>query len=268
MKSGEFARLCGTTKNTLIHYDQMGLLHPSERHGNGYRDYSMADYARFSVIRAMTQAGFSLAQVREMLDCPDPEHLDALAQENASALKRRVAELRRSERLLTEIGRQAAIARKSSFEPSVGHWPERYLLVVEDVTGLRIDDDWERVLAGDAGAMEALSSLGIEASLSPYGVTADLDGKGRPVYRELFYLMPRRPRRVPLGTIATLPAGSYGCVSYAGPWKGVGKAYDELAAFIGDKGLEARGPWYEISQMRLLDTDDDHYRCTVFAAIA
>ena len=99
MKSGEFARLCGTTKNTLIHYDEIGLLHPAEKGTNRYRNYSVADFTRFSVIRAMTQAGFSLAQIKDMLDTPNPEKLASLAEENTHALKKRLAELKRSGRL-------------------------------------------------------------------------------------------------------------------------------------------------------------------------
>lgn len=107
MKSGEFARLCNTTKNTLIHYDQLGLLRPSLVHENGYRDYSAADFARFSSIRAFVDAGFSLAQTKEFLQTKDVEQLGLFAQETQEVLAQRRRELERSERLLKELARQA-----------------------------------------------------------------------------------------------------------------------------------------------------------------
>ncbi len=267
MKSGEFAHLCGTTKNTLIHYDDIGLLHPAEKGANRYRNYSMADFARFSVIRAMTQAGFSLAQVRAMLDTPDPERLAALADENTSALKRRMAELRRSERLLAEIGRQAAAAQEASPQPAVRVFPERVVLVAEDVSGLKIDGNWEGVLAKDATVVEGLAKLGVEAAIAPYGVTAQVGADGLPSYQEFFYLLPKKPQRAPFGTARTLPARECACIGYVGPWKEVGNAYQQLAAFLKREGLRTEGPWYEISQTRLLDTDEAHYRCTLSVAV-
>ncbi len=268
MRSGEFARLCGTTKNTLIHYDDIGLLHPAEKGANRYRNYSMADFARFSVIRAMTQAGFSLAQVRAMLDAPDPERLAALADENADALKQRMAELRRSERLLAEIGHQAAVAQEACLQPAVRFLPERVMLAVENVSGLTIDGDWEGVLAKDATVMEGLAKLGAEAAIAPYGVTASVDADALPSYQEFFYVLPKKPRRAPFGTVRTLSAGEYACIGYAGPWKEVGSAYRQLAAFLKREGLQTEGPWYEVSQTRLLDTDEAHYRCTLSVAVA
>ena len=65
MKSGEFAKLCGTTKNTLIHYDQMGLLIPSEVRENGYREYLADDAARLFAVRFLADAGLTLRQVKD-----------------------------------------------------------------------------------------------------------------------------------------------------------------------------------------------------------
>ena len=43
---GEVAELAGVTVRTLHHYDELGLLCPSERSGAGYRLYSYEDLAR------------------------------------------------------------------------------------------------------------------------------------------------------------------------------------------------------------------------------
>ena len=259
MKSGEFARLCGTTKNTLIHYDEIGLLHPAEKGNNRYRNYSQADLVRFSLIHTMTQAGFSLTQVREMLNTPDPERLAALARDNGKALKKRIAELRRSEQLLAEIGRQASEAIAASLEPGIIECTERYLLVVEEL--------WGDVFSKDASVMEGLASLGPEAAVAPYGVRAYLDDDELPRYDQLFYLLPRKPKNVPLGSIVSLPAGEYASASYVGPWDGVGEVYQRLNAYTQKNSLDTDDFWYEISQGRLLDVDDNHYRCTLFAPL-
>ena len=39
-KTAEFAALCGVKKDTLLHYDHIGLLKPQWVGENGYRYYS------------------------------------------------------------------------------------------------------------------------------------------------------------------------------------------------------------------------------------
>jgi len=43
---GQVARLAGVTVRTLHHYDEIGLLSPSERTPAGYRRYTDADLDR------------------------------------------------------------------------------------------------------------------------------------------------------------------------------------------------------------------------------
>ena len=39
--TGQFAKLCSTTKETLFHYDSLGLLKPARVGENGYRYYRL-----------------------------------------------------------------------------------------------------------------------------------------------------------------------------------------------------------------------------------
>ena len=43
LTSGAFAELCGTTKETLRHYKDMGLLLPAHRGDNNYSYYDVED---------------------------------------------------------------------------------------------------------------------------------------------------------------------------------------------------------------------------------
>jgi len=64
---GEVARLTGLTVRTLHHYDEIGLLVPSERTGAGYRLYSEADVDRLYRIVALRGMGFTLAEIGDEL---------------------------------------------------------------------------------------------------------------------------------------------------------------------------------------------------------
>ena len=74
----EVAELTGITVRTLHHYDELGLLCPSERSEAGYRRYSYDDLARLREILTWRALGFSLGDIRSLLDDPAYERLSAL----------------------------------------------------------------------------------------------------------------------------------------------------------------------------------------------
>lgn len=67
-KVGELAQLAGVSVRTLHHYEDIGLLRPSRRTQSGHRLYERADVERLARIRALTQLGLSLEQVRGCLE--------------------------------------------------------------------------------------------------------------------------------------------------------------------------------------------------------
>lgn len=64
---GKFMKLCGTTRETLYHYEKLGLLKPTVDAGNGYRSYTPNDYYTFMFISHMTKIGFSLHEIEGVL---------------------------------------------------------------------------------------------------------------------------------------------------------------------------------------------------------
>jgi DNA-binding transcriptional MerR regulator len=79
---GEVAAVAGVTIRTLHHYDELGLLRPSERSHAGYRLYSYADLARLQEILIWRQLGFSLSEIGSLLDDPDYDRIDALRRQS------------------------------------------------------------------------------------------------------------------------------------------------------------------------------------------
>ena len=67
---GEVARISGVTIRTLHHYDQIGLLVPSERTAAGYRRYSEADLDRLHQILTYRELGFPLEEIADLLAEP------------------------------------------------------------------------------------------------------------------------------------------------------------------------------------------------------
>ncbi|MFH8805004.1 MerR family transcriptional regulator [Streptomyces sp. NPDC017936] len=70
---GQVAGFAGVTVRTLHHYDDIGLLVPSERSPAGHRRYSDADLDRLQQILFHRELGFPLDEVAALLDDPDAD---------------------------------------------------------------------------------------------------------------------------------------------------------------------------------------------------
>jgi DNA-binding transcriptional MerR regulator len=68
---GELAQVAGVTVRTLHHYDELGLLTPSERTHGGHRLYSATDVERLYRLLALRSLGLPLDEIGGLLDQTD-----------------------------------------------------------------------------------------------------------------------------------------------------------------------------------------------------
>jgi MerR family transcriptional regulator, thiopeptide resistance regulator len=67
---GQVAHLAGVTVRTLHHYDEIGLLAPTQRTSGGYRSYAVADLDRLRRILFYRELGFPLDEIAAILADP------------------------------------------------------------------------------------------------------------------------------------------------------------------------------------------------------
>jgi DNA-binding transcriptional MerR regulator len=72
LQIGEAAERTDLTQRTLRYYEEKGLLNPPSRMDGGFRLYSTEDLERIESIKQLKELlGFSLAEIKEMLDAED-----------------------------------------------------------------------------------------------------------------------------------------------------------------------------------------------------
>ncbi|MFD4878156.1 MerR family transcriptional regulator [Streptomyces sp. NPDC058420] len=71
MQIGEVAARTELSLRTIRHYETTGLVTPSARSQGGFRLYTESDVARLMVIRRMKPLGFTLDEMRALLDATD-----------------------------------------------------------------------------------------------------------------------------------------------------------------------------------------------------
>ena len=105
---GGLARVTGANVETIRYYERIGLLPAPPRTASNYRVYSAEDVGRLSFTRRARDLGFSIEQIRALLDLSDQhdrpcEAVDMIAREHLADVDRKLADLKALRRELSAL---------------------------------------------------------------------------------------------------------------------------------------------------------------------
>ena len=98
MKIGELSRATGTNIETIRYYERIGLLPAPDRTAANYRSYGDAHRSRLSFVRHSRELGFTIEEIRSLLDLSDhPERdcseADRIATGHLEQVEAKIAQL-------------------------------------------------------------------------------------------------------------------------------------------------------------------------------
>ena len=94
LKTSDFAKLCGVTKDTLFHYEELGLLTPEIRTENGYRYYSVKQFFTYDIIAILKDTGTSLKDIKSYIENLDTDNFISLLSEKYRVLEQEHLKMR------------------------------------------------------------------------------------------------------------------------------------------------------------------------------
>lgn len=259
LRSGQFARLCRTTKDTLRHYEEIGLLAPASTAPNGYKQYAPSQVVDFMLISSLRDAGCGLADIGRFLRGGKGTLRGALV-ERVEALGVQAAELERRRDLLARaVARMDELASwaPAGGEPEDGSWRVRDCAEAFYVeTRVPLDAGVEGAfgaLADHAAYCEGIG-LGMLARFqqTSYRIEGACFASGD--YGAGFFLTTQTKRPVECGRLHVRRAG--GCLQHLralplaameGGDEGenpVFDAFDEMRGIAGREGLAIAGDAY------------------------
>lgn len=108
LKRGKLAKITGCNIETIRYYEDIELLKAVDRTSSGHRLYSSDDQSRLRFILRARELGFSIAELRSLLSLVDSNEYScgevlSVTREHIDSVKRKISDLRKLERTLTEI---------------------------------------------------------------------------------------------------------------------------------------------------------------------
>ncbi len=99
MKIGELSKTTKTPIETIRFYERMGLLEAPQRTASNYRRYTGAAIQRLHFIQSSQKLGFSLNEIKQILEKNIPSDLSA----KISNLNEKLVELARAKEALESL---------------------------------------------------------------------------------------------------------------------------------------------------------------------
>ena len=106
MSIGQVARAAGVAATALRYYEREGVLLPTVRSGTGYRLYDRQAVEQLEFIRAAQAVGFTLGDIRVLLDV-DAEQKRTCRTEVQALIEKRIGEVQQKMKDLRRV--QAAL---------------------------------------------------------------------------------------------------------------------------------------------------------------
>lgn len=239
--TGQFARLCGTTKDTLFHYERIGLLKPRAVGANGYRRYTSAQLFDFDLIRVLQQAGSTLQEIKWYRQHYDSAHFLLLLEEKQADIRARLETLARMEQMLAHVAATTRRALAETYDtPRVERQPAERLLVVELEKG---EGEHTDTVAARVSEHLALCEKYKLADRFPLGsVILKEDVLAGSSLESYFFS--RVPPDFSGGPLLAKPAGRYATILHKGPLEAFDEPYRQLLAYIRRQGLSVCGHAY------------------------
>lgn len=236
--TGEFAKVCGTTKETLFHYDRIGLLKPQLVGENRYRYYSASQFYRYDLIDTLKIAGCSLTEIKEYLTGYDTGRYLELLDRCNKKLEQQKQEIERRQKLLlnSREGVENALNTKVG-EPYLSDCEAEYMIV----TPVKVEDEISDVYA----LYQHLSYCG-EHQLGDAFQTGSIVKQAELLkknYQDWCYFsnidQPVRADRLHIK-----PAGTYVTVLHQGDYDTIDQSCEILQTWIDENGYVLVGDGY------------------------
>lgn len=111
---GRLAKEFGLSRSTLLYYDSIGLLSPSQHTKGTYRQYTEADKEKLRRICMYRKAGVSLKNIARILNPETTSEISVVLEDRLEALSKEIADLQSQQHIVTDLLQQSTLPASAS----------------------------------------------------------------------------------------------------------------------------------------------------------
>lgn len=241
LTTGELAKLMHVTKNTLFHYDKIGLFSPEIVLDNEYRYYSIHQIEVLEAIIMLKELGMSLKEIQTFLSDRAPEKLLELFEKEEQILAEKIRLLKDRRQWMEEKSEKVRVyLEKEKDEIFICEKPGRYYLMDAGVYGS--ESEFAERTAELINFYESRSkSICYEIGYIQYAKDVRQQNYGN--YSNVILLMKHKTGGM---SWHFMPAGRYLTTYFKGHWRDIGKAYRDLLAYADAHQMELAEEFLEV----------------------
>ena len=246
---GEFARLAQVSKDTLFHYEKIGILTPEYvDQSNGYRYYSGAQFFHLEMIKALRESGLSLDEIIEFKRYYNPEWYLKVMKRQSLVLKEQIRKLEKLQKTLdNNIDMTERSLSKPLDMPVLRQEPETFLVVLNTE---KPDEEQTADVSPENDSI-AVSELIVYCAkheidvMQPVGTMIAYEDliAGRLSEGNVFFPL---SEQITDDHVIVKPAGTYLVMYHKGLYSGQTDAYRILFDYIQQHNLRIAGASYEL----------------------
>jgi len=267
MKSNEiftvadFAEFTRTTRDTLLHYERIGLLSPESRGENNYRYYSNGQLAVVNLIRTCQALGMTLAEIKKLKSSRTPEMIDELLAQQMERIDHKIDEWVRARKLLFALKKTIESAMHIDEDAITVQFVPAEAIVMGDLNDYSRDKtDYDALLAFYRSCSNKYPDL--DMNYPVWGMfSEERVVRGDWIWPDRYYFYnPEGHDKKPAALYAIgYTRGGYGQKT---------ELYERMSVFISDNGFEVCGPAYEEYPLNEVSVvDENNYLTRVMITV-
>lgn len=253
LTTGAFAGLCGTSKETLFHYDKENLLKPKYVSENGYRYYSPEQFFEFDLISLLKEAGTPLKEIRELVRDMSEMRLLSLLEEKRLFIQKEKDKLTQRDDMLRDMMDCTRESMRLDYDSLqiLAHEEEQLEVAPTAASPLEPTAEFAERFA------EYIARYEREARIPsyPYGVILAKEDLALGQYRETF-IFSRATQFTPESQLHVKPKGTYAVLAHRGTVQSHLEAFAGMLGQIERAGMTVAGDGYVYDLMSIFLVGD------------
>lgn len=258
LSTGELAKMLGVTKQTIIYYDNIGLISPVKRGEKEYRYYTLEQADELDSILTFRNLGVPINTLKEYLSVRNPEGCIGMLRKQKEKVDLEIEKLDRVRRKIegrTRLLEQVIGVR--NFEKVEFSTEGKELYMIEPCTG----EDEKSIMQSFISICNRSKELQIDFENPVCNIiTKEALMQGR--YRKTAYFGIRIPEDFKGDMVNKFerPNGTYASTYHKGSYDTMHLSYERLIKDIKEKGYDVCGNAYEMDLLSTLtNADSDEY---------